>query len=171
MYRGPIHQIHQDTSRNVIHQKRYIYRGALLLERMPSCCLTTHKSCWQVNGLALGVSGSPFVHQPSAAAQQKHRSAAPRQDGSQHSSCCGLPCFRHSTVWPLSALHILTCTTAPPHAPLSPKRMPLPMVQIFLVLATVQLRSHHHRCGGADRYPAIQNPVVTQCHDPMLNNL
>ena len=106
MYRGPIHQIHQDTSRNAIHQKRYIYRGALLLEMMPSCCLTTCKSCWQANDLALarGLWGSPLSL---CTNHLLHINTDLLLLGKTavNTHLCGLPCFRHCTVWPLSALH------------------------------------------------------------------
>jgi hypothetical protein len=84
---------------------------------------------------------------------------------------CGLPCFRHITVCagPCQP-YILTCTISSIPCP-TLTQMPLPILPTSSFLTTVQLRSHNHRCGGAGRYPAIQNPVVTQCHDPMLNNV
>ena len=51
--------------------------------------------------------------------------------------------------------------------------MPLPMAHIFLPYncAVVRSESSNDRCGGAGRCAAIQNPVVTQCHGPVLNNI
>ena len=164
MYRGPIHQIHQDTSRNAIHQKRYIYRGALLLERMPSCCLTTHKSCWQVNGLALGFSGSPFVHQLSAA--QKHRSAArllgKTADTALIFAACALFQALHSVA--LVSLTSSPTPSAPPHAPLSSKCHCLWSTHLPSFVTTVQLHSQNHRCGGAlQSKTQLSLSLITQC--------
>ena len=123
-----------------------------------------------MDGLALGVSGSPFVHQPSAA--QKHRSAAPRQSTARRQSALIFAACPVSGIAQCVALVSLTSSpapSAPPHAPLSPKCHCLWSTSSFLT--TVQLHSQNHRCGGAGRCPAIQNPVVTQFHDPMLNNM